>query len=109
MPKPTQKPPVNHVHAQILDWFRTTRFRHTLFGGVDEAHLLKKLGELNALYEAALTAERARYEGLMNSYLDVARKKLAKSEEENKALRKQVADLRRTLGAKSSGERAGDG
>ena len=55
---------LNHQQAAIVKWLRQVRFRKTLFG-VDEADVWKKLAELNELYEAALSAERARYDALL--------------------------------------------
>ena len=40
-------------------------FRKNLLGGVDEAAMWKKLEELYALYEAAIRAERTRYNVLL--------------------------------------------
>ena len=39
-------------------------------GGVNEADVWKKIAELNALYEAALSAERARYDALLKEQRD---------------------------------------
>lgn len=64
-PKPSAAEPLNHEQARIQEWLRTVRFRKTPVGGVDEADLWRKLQELNALYEAALSAERARYDALL--------------------------------------------
>ena len=41
------------------------KFRKNLLGGVDEAAMWKKLEELYALYEAAIRAERTRYNVLL--------------------------------------------
>ena len=49
----------------IIRWFRTVKFRKNLLGGVDEAAMWKKLEELYALYEAAIRAERTRYNVLL--------------------------------------------
>ena len=49
----------------IIQWFRTVKFRKNLLGGVDEAAMWKKLEELYALYEAAIRAERTRYNVLL--------------------------------------------
>ena len=49
----------------IIQWFRTVKFRKNLLGGVDEAAMWKKLEELYALYEAAIHAERTRYNVLL--------------------------------------------
>ena len=55
----------NHVFDSIGPWLRNLHFRRQLFGGVNEADVWKKIEELNAKYEAALTAERARYNTLL--------------------------------------------
>ncbi|MCC8045521.1 MAG: hypothetical protein LIP12_08505 [Clostridiales bacterium] len=57
--------PLNAEHQKMLDWLRTVKFKKTLFGGVKEADVWKKLEELNRLYEASLIAERARYDALL--------------------------------------------
>ena len=49
----------------IIQWFRTVKFRKNLLGGVDEAAMWKKLEELYDLYEAAIRAERTRYNVLL--------------------------------------------
>ena len=49
----------------IIQWFRTVKFRKNLLGGVDEVAMWKKLEELYALYEAAIRAERTRYNVLL--------------------------------------------
>ena len=64
-PNSADKPPLNHEQARIQEWLKQVRFKKTLFGGVDEADLWKKIAELNTLYEAALSAERARYDALL--------------------------------------------
>ena len=51
----------------IIQWFRTVKFRKSLLGGVDEAAMWKKLEELYALYEAAIRAERTRYNVLLET------------------------------------------
>lgn len=53
----------------IIQWFRTVKFRKNLLGGVDEAAMWKKLEELYALYEAAIRAERTRYNVLLEQQL----------------------------------------
>ena len=53
--------PVNREHERLLEWFRTIRFKRTLIGW-------KKLAELNEIYEAALRAERARYDALIEAF-----------------------------------------
>lgn len=51
----------------LASWLRQVRFKKCLFGGVRESDVWKKIGELNSLYEAALSAERARYDALLEA------------------------------------------
>ncbi len=62
----TETAPRNHAHEQMLRWLTKVRFRKSLFG-VDERDLWKKLGELNDLYDSAISAERARYDALLEA------------------------------------------
>ena len=57
--------PLNHEQERLQKWLKQVRFKKAVFGGVREADVWKKLLELNALYEAALSAERARYDALL--------------------------------------------
>ena len=57
--------PLNHEQERIQKWLKQIHFKRTFLGGVDEADLWKKIAELNSLYEAALSAERARYDALL--------------------------------------------
>ncbi len=59
---------INHEQEELIQWFRDVRFRKRLIGGVDEEHLWKKLEELNGLYDAAIKAERARYDALIREH-----------------------------------------
>ena len=61
-------PSLNAEHDKLIQWFQTVRFREKLFGGIDEVYLWRRLEELNRLYESALTAERARYDALLEMY-----------------------------------------
>lgn len=54
----------------ILDWFENVHFKPAAFGGVQEADVYKKLEELNRLYKAAMSAERARYDALLSDRID---------------------------------------
>lgn len=56
---------ISTTHQQILDYVKGLKFRRRLIGGVDPDDVLKKLEELNRLYETALLQERARYEALL--------------------------------------------
>lgn len=61
----SQAEPLNHEQENIRKWLKQVRFKRTAFGGVNEADVWKKIAELNSLYEAALSAERARYDALL--------------------------------------------
>lgn len=61
---------VNHEHEKLLRWLQTVKFRKVLFGGIDEAHMWKRLEELDRLYEAAISAERARYDALLKKQME---------------------------------------
>lgn len=62
----TEKPPLNSEQQAIVEWLKKIRFKKQPFGGVSEADVWKKIDELNKLYDAALTAERIRYETLLD-------------------------------------------
>lgn len=57
--------PLNHEQERIREWLKHVGFKKTAIGGVDEADVWRKIAELNSLYEAALSAERARYDALL--------------------------------------------
>lgn len=59
---------INQEHKEIIKWFQTVKFRRTLFGGVDENDVWKKLEELNQLYESAIRAEQERYNILLTDH-----------------------------------------
>lgn len=59
---------INSTHRDIVLWIRQLKFKKKLFGGVDEEDVLKKMGELNTLYEKALLQERARYDALLKTH-----------------------------------------
>lgn len=61
--------PMNSEQQRVYDWLRTVKFKKMTFGGVDEADVWKKIGELNALYDAALCAERVRYDTLLEQFV----------------------------------------
>ena len=61
----TEESCISPEQEAIIQWFRTVKFRKNLLGGVDEAAMWKKLEELYALYEAAIRAERTRYNVLL--------------------------------------------
>ena len=58
---------ISGTHQEILDYVKGMKFKRQLFGGVDPDDVLKKLEELNRLYETALLQERARYEALLEA------------------------------------------
>lgn len=58
----------NSQHEALVEWFQTVKFRKVLIGGLDERHVWRKIEELNGFYEAAIRAERARYDALLKEY-----------------------------------------
>ena len=50
---------------RIAQWLKQVRFRRQPLGGVSERDVWRRIGELNDMYRAALTAERARYDALL--------------------------------------------
>ena len=62
-------------HLKIIKWLKEVKFQKKLFGGVSEQDVWKKLEKLNEMYDAALVAERIRYDTLLeqlqttNNYL----------------------------------------
>lgn len=62
-----EKEPLNHEQLKIAHWLKTVQFRKTIFGGVEERDVWKKIEELNVMYEAAVSAERARYDALLRA------------------------------------------
>lgn len=63
--KPKSAEKLSREQKKIAQWLKQVKFRKTLFGGVSERDVWKKIGELNELYETALVAERARYDALL--------------------------------------------
>ena len=63
-----KKEPISETHKEIVRWIQKLKFKKRMFGGVDEDDVLKKIGELNSLYETALLNERARYDALLAQY-----------------------------------------
>lgn len=56
---------LSREQVKIARWLKKLKFRKVLFGGIREQEVWKRMGELNALYEAALVAERARCDALI--------------------------------------------
>lgn len=56
---------LNHEQQKIAEWLKTVKFRKQTFGGVSERDVWDKIEQLNEMYEAALSAERARYDALL--------------------------------------------
>ena len=56
---------LNREQLQIINWIKEVRFRKQLFGGVNEQDVWKKIETLNEMYDAALKAERVRYDVLL--------------------------------------------
>lgn len=56
---------LNREQEEIIDWLEKVKFAKQFIGGVDEQDVWKKIYELNKMYEAALSAERIRYDVLL--------------------------------------------
>lgn len=80
-----QPEPLNFEQTRIRQWLQQVRFRKAVVGGVSEADVWKKLGELNGLYEAALAAERARYDALLQEHMERVLQQLAGNEPAGRA------------------------
>lgn len=63
---------------RIYDYLKQVRFKRSFLGGVDEADVWKKIGELNEMYDQALAAERLRYDALLAERVPLAARELAK-------------------------------
>ena len=66
---------LNEEHKKMLEWLKKLKFKKKLLGGVKESDVWKKISELNRLYEAALSAERARYDTLIGEQIVYGEKK----------------------------------
>lgn len=70
--KPKSSDKLSREQKKIAQWLKQVKFRKTLFGGVSERDVWKKIGELNEMYNTALVAERARYDALLAEARDRA-------------------------------------
>lgn len=61
-----EKEVLNQEHLSIINWLKTVKFRKQIIGGVNQEDVWKKINQLNEMYEAALRAERVRYDVLLN-------------------------------------------
>ena len=59
----------NENFKKIAEWLEQVRFRKKFFGGANEQDVWKKINELNDMYQAALKAERVRYDTLIDHYM----------------------------------------
>lgn len=64
----SRKQELSLEYMKIAKWLGKLRFQKKFFGGVSEQNVWKKISELNAMYEDALTAERIRYDTLIEHY-----------------------------------------
>lgn len=88
--KKKEQRPLNHEQQHIRNWLKEVRFKKAVFGGVEESDVWKKIEELNTLYEAALSAERARYDALLAERVPlVARQMVEKMQKQAMSSKKQ--------------------
>lgn len=71
--------PLSREEEALRQWVKTVRFKPSVIGGVQEADVWKKIAELNELYEAALVAERARYDALLKDRINLVARQMAKN------------------------------
>lgn len=88
-----EEPPVNPEQEELLQWFKTVKFRRAALGGVDEADVWRKLDELNRLYEASIAAERTRYNTLLAAYQHSTTAKLNRSRQALEESQRQYQEL----------------
>ena len=55
----------NAEFSKIAPWLAQVKFQKKAVGGLDPVDVWKKIEELNAMYERAMVAERARYDLLL--------------------------------------------
>lgn len=71
-------PVLNHEQEHIKQWLKQVRLKKQFIGGVDESDVWKKIAELNDMYEAAISAERARYDAMLKEAVGIQAKQLAR-------------------------------
>lgn len=71
-PEKSREGELTPEYGELMQWFATVKFRKSFFGGVNEAHLWKKLEELSGLLNSAMHAERVRYEAKLDIYKKAA-------------------------------------
>lgn len=60
--------PLNREQNHILNWLKRVKFKRCLFGGLSERDVWSKMDKLNAMYNAALEAERIRFDTILQQY-----------------------------------------
>ncbi|MBU5459204.1 hypothetical protein [Anaerostipes sp. MSJ-23] len=50
---------------QIAQWLKKVKFKRKIIGGVNEADVWKKIGQLDEKYQAALHDQKIYYEALL--------------------------------------------
>lgn len=60
-----EKEVLNQEQLSIMNWLQSVKFRKQIFGGLNQEDVWKKIHELDEMYEAALRAERIRYDVLL--------------------------------------------
>ena len=56
---------LSQEQVEIVEWLKKIKFKKKLVGGVKEEDVWSKINQLNEMYEAALKAERIRYDVLL--------------------------------------------
>ena len=100
--RPVETEPINAEQLKIIQWLKIVRFKKRILGGVSEADVWKKIGELNTMYEAALSAERIRYDTMIEHYRKTCRINILRYKE-------QYEQVDSWNGEAHSGEKVSDG
>ena len=96
--------PVNLEHERLIEWLQTVKFKKTVVGGIDEVQMWKKLEELDQLYDAAIRAERARYNALLDTYKKTSNTLLRKYKQQLAELISEKNKQKAVPGGKEQGD-----
>lgn len=68
----------NREQKEIAQWLDKLRFPKRILGGIKEEDVWEKIDRLNSMYQAALNAERIRYDALIEHYRKTNKEGVAK-------------------------------
>lgn len=96
-------------YRELMQWFATVKFRKSFFGGVNEAHLWKKLEELSGLLNSAMHAERTRYEAQLDIYKKAAASSIVEYKSALEQKNAECESLKQQLAQTKDAERGRSG